>query len=138
MVQAADGVAITGEIWALPTAAIGTLLAQIPAPLTFGTVKLESGPCLGFLAEASGVAGAEDISRFGGWRGFLAQEPTDGTLAWPGEAFVDAGCALIGVTLDPAWRAGVVGNLRTILSQGGLLLEPALPDALDPAPVFTA
>ena len=55
-----------------------------------------------------------------------------------GEAFVDAGCALIGVTLDPAWRAGVVGNLRMILSQGGLLLDPPVPDTVDPAPVFAA
>jgi allophanate hydrolase len=66
-----DG-AIAGEIWALPTRAIGTLLAQVPPPLGFGTVTLADGPCLGFLAEATGVAGAEDISRFGGWRGWLA------------------------------------------------------------------
>ena len=87
MVRAADGVAIAGEIWALPTASIGALLAQVPPPLTFGTVTLADGPCLGFLAEAAGVAGAEDISRFGGWRGFLAQDDLaqDATgAAWPG------------------------------------------------------
>jgi allophanate hydrolase len=66
------GAAIEGEVWALPTSAIGGLLAEVPPPLGFGTVQLETGPCLGFLAEAEGVAGAPDITALGGWRGFLA------------------------------------------------------------------
>ena len=74
MLRAADGAAIEGEVWALPTAAIGALLAQVPPPLGFGTVELEDGPCLGFLAEAAGVAGAPDITRFGGWRAWLQAE----------------------------------------------------------------
>ena len=57
---------------------------------------------------------------------------------WPGEAFVDAGCALLGLTLDPAWRPGVVANLRIILAQGALLLDDPLPDAAEPAPVYVA
>ncbi len=75
MLRAADGAAIAGEVWALPTAAIGALLAQVPPPLGFGTVELQSGPCLGFLAEAAGVAGAPDITALGGWRAWLAQKP---------------------------------------------------------------
>jgi hypothetical protein len=141
MVQTTDGVAIAGEVWALPTTAIGALLAQVPAPLTFGTVLLESGPCLGFLAEAAGVAEAEDISRFGGWRGFLAQtevQKVSPVTAWPGEAFADAGCALLGMTVDPAWRPGVLVNLRTLLAQGAQLMDLPLPDEVDPAPVFVA
>ncbi len=138
MLQAADGVAIAGEVWALPTAAIGALLAQVPAPLSFGTVKLENGPCLGFLMEAAAVAGAEDISRFGGWRGALAQQPAPVAESWPGEAFIESGCALMGLSLDPAWRPGVIGNLRTLMAQGGLLLDDPLPDGLEPAPVFMA
>ncbi|MCR0981945.1 allophanate hydrolase [Roseomonas populi] len=74
MVRAADGAAIEGEVWALPAAGIGPLLAQVPAPLGFGTVALESGPCLGFLAEASGVEGAPDITVHGGWRAWLAAQ----------------------------------------------------------------
>jgi len=66
------GSAIPGEVWALPTAAIGSLLAEVPPPLGFGTVALDDGPCLGFLAEAAGLAGARDITGFGGWRGWLA------------------------------------------------------------------
>ncbi|HTW72821.1 MAG TPA: allophanate hydrolase [Acetobacteraceae bacterium] len=71
MVRAADGAAVEGEIWALPTAAIGVLLGQVPPPLGFGTVALEGGPCLGFLAEAGGVSDAADITRFRGWRAWL-------------------------------------------------------------------
>jgi allophanate hydrolase len=72
LVRADHGAAIDGEVWALPTTAIGTLLAQVPAPLGFGTVTLADGPCLGFLAEAAAVSGAEDITGYGGWRGWLA------------------------------------------------------------------
>jgi allophanate hydrolase len=68
-----DGAAIFGEVWAVPRSAIGALLAQVPAPLGFGEVALQDGPCLGFLAEAAGVAAARDITAFGGWRAFLAQ-----------------------------------------------------------------
>ncbi len=72
LVRAAGGAVIAGEVWALPTAAIGALLAQVPPPLGFGQVTLIDGPCLGFLAEAAGVAGAPDITRYGGWRAWLA------------------------------------------------------------------
>jgi allophanate hydrolase len=69
---AIEGEAIDGEVWALPTAAIGALLAQVPSPLGFGTVALADGPCLGFLVEAAAIAGARDITSFGGWRAWLA------------------------------------------------------------------
>ncbi len=65
------GGAIEGEVWALPTAAIGALLAQVPAPLGFATVRLETGACLGFVAEAAGMEGAVEISHLGGWRAYL-------------------------------------------------------------------
>jgi allophanate hydrolase len=71
-VRATDGAVIEGEVWALPTSSIGTLLAQVPAPLGFGTAQLSDGPCLGFLAESAGVIGARDITRYGGWRAWLA------------------------------------------------------------------
>ncbi len=71
MVRAADGAAIAGEVWALPTTAIGVLLAQVPPPLGFGTVTLDDGPCLGFLAESAGVGDATEITHLGGWRAWL-------------------------------------------------------------------
>jgi allophanate hydrolase len=71
LVRSEGGAAIAGEVWALPRAAIGGLLAEVPPPLGFGTVELSDGPCLGFLAEAAGCAGATEITRFGGWRAWL-------------------------------------------------------------------
>jgi allophanate hydrolase len=71
MIRATDGGAIAGEVWALPTTAIGALLAQVPPPLGFGTVVLDGGPCLGFLAESAGVGDATDITHLGGWRAWL-------------------------------------------------------------------
>ena len=73
MLRDAAGASIAGEVWALPTAAIGALLMQVPAPLGFGQVELVEGGCLGFLAEAQGVAGAPDITALGGWRAHLAR-----------------------------------------------------------------
>jgi allophanate hydrolase len=69
----ANGASIAGEVWVLPTAAVGAVLAEVAPPLGFGTVTLESGPCLGFLAESAGVVGAPDITALGGWRAFLAR-----------------------------------------------------------------
>jgi allophanate hydrolase len=72
MARQTPGAAIEGEVWALPLASIGPLLALVPPPLGFGTVALEDGPCLGFLAEAQALAGTPDITAHGGWRGWLA------------------------------------------------------------------
>ncbi len=74
--RATPGGAVEGEVWALPLAAVGALLAQVPAPLGFGTVELEDGPCLGFLADSAGCEGAADITAYGGWRAWLASGVT--------------------------------------------------------------
>ena len=71
MIRSTDGGAIEGEIWALPAAALGALLDRVSPPVGIGGVMVEEGPCLGFLAEAAGVSGAPDITRFGGWRAWL-------------------------------------------------------------------
>jgi allophanate hydrolase len=67
------GFAIEVEVWALPSKSFGPFIAKIPPPLSVGTVLLndESAP-KGFLGETVAVAGAEDISASGGWRGYLA------------------------------------------------------------------
>lgn len=70
-----SGAPIDCEIWALPAAAFGRLVAGIPAPLGVGTVILEDGTDVkGFLMEAAAVETARDITVFGGWRNFLADE----------------------------------------------------------------
>ena len=61
------------ELWALPPAAFGTFVAAIPAPLGVGKVTLDDGrQVTGFLCEAHALAGAEEITGFGGWRAYCA------------------------------------------------------------------
>jgi allophanate hydrolase len=56
----------------MSAAAFGAFVAAIPSPLGIGRIELEDGEWVqGFLCESWAVAGAEDISRFGGWRAFL-------------------------------------------------------------------
>jgi len=67
-----EGAAIKAEVWTLDPAAFGAFVANIPAPLGIGAIRLrDGGPVKGFLVEAEAVKGAEDISRFGGWRAYL-------------------------------------------------------------------
>ena len=73
-VAAGQGASIAVEVWALPAAGFGRFVAAIPPPLSIGTLALTDGRSVkGFLAESGGVAGARDISSFGGWRAFMAQ-----------------------------------------------------------------
>jgi allophanate hydrolase len=72
-VEAGTGTAIATEVWALPPDGFGRFVAGIPAPLGIGTVRLADGTTpKGFMVEPEGLAGAEDISRFGGWRAFIS------------------------------------------------------------------
>ena len=66
----ANGIAV--EVWAMPFVELGSFLAGIPSPLGLGKVELESGEQVcGFICEASGAEGAEDITSIGSWRSFL-------------------------------------------------------------------
>jgi allophanate hydrolase len=74
LVREDDGAEIEVEVWSLSAAAFGRFVAGVPAPLGIGTVELCSGEAVkGFLCESVAVKGAEDISRYGGWRGYLAR-----------------------------------------------------------------
>jgi allophanate hydrolase len=69
----ADGAALEVEVWDVPVSEVGSFLALIPAPLGLGMVELDDGTTVhGFLCESAGLAGALDISKFGGWRAYLA------------------------------------------------------------------
>jgi allophanate hydrolase len=69
------GAAIEVEVWALSESAFGRFVAAVPPPLSIGTLELDDGGQVkGFLVEAEAVAGARDISSFGGWRAFVAKE----------------------------------------------------------------
>lgn len=78
--------AIAVEVWDIPDAAIGGLLAGVPPPLAFGSVRLAAASpqtgvevltgfvCEGWVARdgvAEGVA-FSDITHHGGWRAYMA------------------------------------------------------------------
>jgi allophanate hydrolase len=70
-----EGASIAVEVWALADDAFGRFVAAIPPPLSIGTLELSDGRGVkGFLVEAEAIAGARDISSFGGWRAFVAGE----------------------------------------------------------------
>lgn len=75
MVRVSEGGAAIGvEVWEIPSAELGSFLTGIPAPLGLGKVELADGRWeTGFICEGYGLEGAEDITRFGGWRAWLAQ-----------------------------------------------------------------
>jgi allophanate hydrolase len=72
--QVSDGgVAIEVEVWELPVREFGSFVAGIPAPLGIGKTLLADGSSVpGFICEDGGLAGAQDISAFGGWRAWRA------------------------------------------------------------------
>lgn len=66
-----QGAMIELEVYAMPVTGLGTLMAGIPAPLGIGTIRLADGSQVkGFLCESHALAGARDITHFGGWRAF--------------------------------------------------------------------
>jgi len=73
-VEAGTGSSIAVEVWALSAAAFGKFVAAIPPPLSIGTIRLGDGRGVkGFIVEPAAIAGARDISAFGGWRAFMAE-----------------------------------------------------------------
>jgi allophanate hydrolase len=69
----AGGAPIAVEVWALPPGGFGAFVSRIPPPLCIGSLELADGTRVsGFLAEPHALAAATDITRFGGWRAYLA------------------------------------------------------------------
>jgi hypothetical protein len=56
----------------------------------------------------------------------------------PVETLVAAGAQALGLPIDPAWRASIQRNLHLILTHAALVDQFALPDEIEPAPVFRA
>jgi allophanate hydrolase len=67
------GDSIEIEVWAVPESTFGSFVAAVPPPLGIGTCILESGRAVkSFVCEPYALAGARDITSFGGWRAFRA------------------------------------------------------------------
>jgi allophanate hydrolase len=68
-----QGAMIDIEVWRLNPGAFGQFVANIPPPLTIGTISLFDGTTAkGFLVEPAGLENAVDITEYGGWRNFAA------------------------------------------------------------------
>jgi len=82
LLRVADGgAAIAVEVWDVPVAEVGSFLALIPPPLGLGSLQLADGRHVhGFICEPHALAGARDVTSFGGWRAFVsaaaAAQPT--------------------------------------------------------------
>lgn len=69
---AQDGTAMEVEVWRLSEEAFGSFVAALPQPMAIGTVDLaDRSQVKGFLVEPLAVETAEDITAFGGWRGYV-------------------------------------------------------------------
>jgi allophanate hydrolase len=68
------GPGIEVEVWAMPEHQFGGFVGGVPAPLGIGNAVLDDGSTVkSFICEPYAVAGATEITRFGGWRHYLSQ-----------------------------------------------------------------
>jgi gamma-glutamylcyclotransferase (GGCT)/AIG2-like uncharacterized protein YtfP len=77
MVRVTDGtgVKVAVEVWSMPAAGLAGILLNEPPGLCVGKVRLEDGSTvLGVLGESALVEGQREITRYGGWRAYVAAE----------------------------------------------------------------
>lgn len=76
----AKGFSIEVEVWDIPRALFGDIVAEVPAPLGIGNVQLIDGTWVkGFICEGYALEDATDISHFGGWREFIKSKQLSNT-----------------------------------------------------------
>ena len=56
----------------------------------------------------------------------------------PLDALIEAGTALLGIPVDPAWHESIRFNLEVTLRHAAAVEAFQLPDEAEPAPVFRA
>lgn len=71
---AEGGTFVDVEVWELPVEGVADILASEPAGLSIGKVRMDDGEeLLGVLAEPWRVQGQREITRYGGWRAYIAR-----------------------------------------------------------------
>jgi len=66
------GPGIEVEVWAVPEDQFGSFVAAVPPPLGIGNAVLDDGATVKcFICEPYAIAGAREITAFGGWRKYL-------------------------------------------------------------------
>jgi allophanate hydrolase len=67
-----EGPGIEVEVWAVPEDKFGSFVAAVPPPLGIGNAVLDDGETVKcFVCEPYAIAGAAEITRFGGWRNYV-------------------------------------------------------------------
>jgi allophanate hydrolase len=73
LVRVESGASIAVEVWSIPERNFGAFISLIPSPLCIGSVVLADGEIVkGFLCEPYALAGAVEITHYGGWRAYRA------------------------------------------------------------------
>lgn len=68
-----EGGSVDLELWDMPLHEFGSFMLTIPAPLGIGTISLDDGNNVkGFICEANGAKGGQDITEMASWRAFLS------------------------------------------------------------------
>ncbi|MBF4521212.1 allophanate hydrolase [Acinetobacter towneri] len=74
------GSSIEVEVWDIPRALFGDIVAEVPAPLGIGNAQLIDGTWVkGFICEGYALGDATDITHFGGWREFMKSKQLSNT-----------------------------------------------------------
>lgn len=72
---AQGGAAIALEVWSVPPEGLASILLKEPPGLCIGKVELEDGnQTLGVLGEPLLCEGMREITRYGGWRAYVAAQ----------------------------------------------------------------
>ena len=70
---AVGGAAIALEVWSVPPEGLASILLKEPPGLCIGKIRLEDGTeTLGVLGEPALCEGQREITRYGGWRAYVA------------------------------------------------------------------
>jgi hypothetical protein len=77
MVRTPGGSRVALELWAVPLAALASILQNEPPGLAIGKVVLADGAIvLGVLGEPFLCEGQREITAFGGWRAYIKAQQT--------------------------------------------------------------
>ena len=69
------GVKVVVEVWSVPAAGLAGILLNEPPGLCVGKVRLEDGSIvLGVLGEPALLEGHREITKYAGWRAYIAAE----------------------------------------------------------------
>lgn len=135
---ASGGATIAVEVCDVPAEGIADILLKEPPGLSIGKVTLEDGTeTLGVLGEPAACEGQREITerRVARLHGCPRKEFRVNDLSAI-VSYVDHAAPLVGLTLTPEQREGVIRNVATTFTVARLVMEFPLSDDVDAGPVF--